>query len=130
MGTITLKIKPNMDKSMSCNAYVYGSSQKTFFDTLYIEDLSDISSYDEIDEDTAIFVQLPSGYSMGDVVDIVSNAGAGLLVIGSDNSELQAKFKMPTIVCRSSLISSFGDHYKKKGPGNVTLSSINAQKGD
>lgn len=130
MGTVSMKVKPNMDKDMSCNAYVYGYTNKSFFKTKYVEDLTDASSFSDVDEDTAVFVQLPSDLTMADVVDIVSDTGAGLLVIGSDKSDDQERFKIPTIVCRSLTVMQFGDHYTEKGPGNITLSALNAAKGD
>lgn len=130
MGTISMKVKPNMDKHMSCSAYVYGSTNKTFFKTVFVEDLSNTSSYSDVDEDTAIFVQLPADLTLPEVVDIVSAAGAGLLVIGSDGIREQEKPKMPTVVCSSIQITQFGEHYKEKGPGNVTLSTLNIPKGD
>lgn len=115
---------------MQCQGYAYNKAEKTFFDTKYISDLTDASSFDNVNEDTAIFVKLTSGYTMQDVVDIVSKANAGLLVIGSDDYDVQSKFQIPTIVCSNSLITRFADHYAEKGPGNVTLSSLNVARGD
>ena len=126
-GTINLKVKST---TMACNAYVYKKTDKTSFKVRYVKDISDTSSYGDVDAETAVFVQVPSGSTMDDVVYVFSGTDAGLLVIGSNDYDEQKKYEVPTIVCKEVYLTSLNSSYDEKNPGSVTLSSLNFVRGD
>ena len=130
--SVVLNIKPNMDKDLQCTLY-NEKTPKVFYATKYveIENACNMSSSGiSADQNTAIFVQHNSSCSINDVVNAIAGINAGLAVIGSDETNPQLRFAIPTIVCSRIQISKFASSYKAKGPGNVTLDFSSTPTGD